>query len=157
MIDNVRIRKASLEDAREIGHLLAQLGHAYAEEGVRSNIEALSRNENDVLVVAESGPTLVGLAHLHVARLIHEPDRVARVAALVVRSDWRRKGIGRALMASLEKLAIEAGCSSVELTSSTRRDDAHIFYESLGYAQKSWRFAKELTNTSPDRRDPGTE
>jgi GNAT superfamily N-acetyltransferase len=143
--ESLKIRQACREDAPQISQLLAELGHGYNQGLVWSNVEALSCDQNDALVVAESGSTLLGLAHLHVARLIHEPHRVGRVAALVVRSGWRRKGIGRALMASLEKLALQAGCSTIELTSSTHRDGAHLFYESLGYAKKSWRLVKELT------------
>jgi len=141
----VRIRRALPKDAGEIAPLLAQLGYSCTEETVRSNVEAISRSEADALIVAESDRTLVGLAHMHTALMIHEPVRVARVVALVVGSDSRRQGIGRALMASLEELAVGAGCSAVEMTSSTHRDAAHAFYESLGYKEKSKRFVKELT------------
>ena len=144
MTMDVKIRKALPEDAGQIGALLAELRHGYPEEQVRWNIDELSRNEHDALIVAVSGDTVLGLAHLHTATLIHEPAKIARVAALIVRGGYRRQGIGSALMASLERLATESGCSSMDLTSSSDRDEAHRFYKSLGYTEKSRRFVKEL-------------
>lgn len=140
----LKIRDALPEDAGQIGVLLAELRHGYPDELVRKNVEALLGSEHDTLVVAESGDTILGMAHLHTARLIHEPERIARVAALVVKSNSRRKGIGRAIMERLEELAIQAGCAGLELTTSLGRDEAHLFYQSLGYKELSKRFVKQL-------------
>ena len=139
-----RIRRAVPDDASQIVPLLAQLGYRCTDEVVRSNAEEISSSTADALIVAEHGGELVGLAHMHTARMIHEPRPVARVTALVVRTDCRRQGVGRALLESLEELAVHDGCSAVEMTSSTRRAAAHAFYESLGYREKSRRFVKEL-------------
>jgi GNAT superfamily N-acetyltransferase len=61
-----------------------------------------------------------------------------------VRNDMRSQGIGAALMGAAEGLAVERGCYRVQLTSNTKREDAHRFYRRLGYSQSHQGFKKLL-------------
>jgi ribosomal protein S18 acetylase RimI-like enzyme len=61
---------------------------------------------------------------------------------LVVDPNQRRRGAGRLLMEHAERIATEAGCELVELTSAIDRADAHAFYRALGYEATSLRFRK---------------
>ncbi len=137
-------RKAVFEDAEQTAGLLGELGYPNTAAFARSKIVELSKSDNDTLLVAEADGALIGVAHLHVSELLHEPGRLGRIMAIVVRDSHRRSGVGRKLMTSLEALARGAGCIKMELTSGVHRDGAHAFYENLGYVEKPRRFVKVL-------------
>jgi ribosomal protein S18 acetylase RimI-like enzyme len=57
----------------------------------------------------------------------------------------RRRGIGRALIAAAEKDFAQRAIRRVALDTRLAREDAHKFYESLGYERNGWRFVKQLS------------
>ena len=138
------IRQASKADAPSIGVLLGELGYPQRAGFVEDKISLLARQEDDSTLVAELDGEIVGVAHLHVAPVLHESGHLGRVTALVVTRDRRHMGIGKALMSSLDTAARQAGCTKMEITSGTQRDGAHEFYKHLGYCQKPKRFLKSL-------------
>jgi GNAT superfamily N-acetyltransferase len=52
---------------------------------------------------------------------------------LIVDHKYRRKGIGKALMAEIEMIALENDCYQILLITHNDRTDAIAFYESLGF------------------------
>ena len=141
---NFIIREAVDQDADQIAGLLKALGYPKTPDFVRQKMAALSQNAGDFLLVGEASGRVIGVAHLHVAELFHEAGRLGRIMALVVTDHARRSGVGRSLMRSLERLARDAGCVKMEVTSGAHREGAHAFYESLGYLQEPKRFVKVL-------------
>ena len=71
-------------------------------------------------------------------------DPSGRILALVALSAARRRGIGRALIATAEKDFAQKGIRRVALDTRVNREDAHKFYDSLGYERNGWRFVKRL-------------
>lgn len=71
-------------------------------------------------------------------------DPSGRILALAILSTMRRGGIGRALIATAEKDFARRGIRRVALNTQLTREDAHKFYESLGYERNGWRFVKQL-------------
>jgi GNAT superfamily N-acetyltransferase len=139
----VSIRPARPEDLPRLLELLAEL-RELATPGVpweRAAPEAAAGAWDEILadprrtfLVAERDDEVVGTADLVVvANLTHDAAPLAFVENVVVASAQRGQGIGRALMAEAEDLALEAGCYKVQLLSNELREDAHRFYESLGY------------------------
>ena len=72
-------------------------------------------------------------------------DPGGRILALATLSTMRRRGIGRALIATAEKDFSQRGIRRVALNTRLAREDAHKFYESLGYERTGWRFVKQLS------------
>jgi GNAT superfamily N-acetyltransferase len=70
--------------------------------------------------------------HVYVLRLVVS-DPQAHLGGMVVDERYHRQGAGRALMQRVEAWARERGCWVVTLRSNAVRDDAHAFYEGLGY------------------------
>jgi ribosomal protein S18 acetylase RimI-like enzyme len=66
------------------------------------------------------------------------------VGIVVVDSDYRRRGIGDALVTEIEAEARARGCCLVFLTTAERRVDAHAFYRRIGFEETGRRFAKWL-------------
>jgi GNAT superfamily N-acetyltransferase len=61
---------------------------------------------------------------------------------MVVTEARRGQGIGKALVRAVEAKCAALDCVLVEVTSNVRREQAHRFYEGLGYERTSVRFAK---------------
>jgi GNAT superfamily N-acetyltransferase len=80
---------------------------------------------------------MVGSASMSIDDLPHPGSMAAqrRVAefGVSVRSDWRRRGIGRALIEHLERWAADHGADEVMLEVSTANPDAIRLYRSMGY------------------------
>jgi ribosomal protein S18 acetylase RimI-like enzyme len=96
--------------------------------------------------VAEVEGRIVGLASVHVSLTLEYDEPAARLTAIVVASTHRRRGIGEALVAEVERHARERRCALLFLTTAERRRGAHAFYRRLGFEETGRRFAKSLRN-----------
>lgn len=139
----VTIRKASRDDLSAIVAMLADDALGLAREVVSDPVdrryveafEAIDRDENQMLAVAVSEEGQVigclqvsfipGLSRLGLWRGQIESVRVAGQA--------RGRGIGREMMVWAIETCRKRGCRLVQLTSDRRREDAHRFYEKLGF------------------------
>lgn len=141
----IRVRRATADDATAIAGLLAELG--YPPPSVAAVAPRLARlvDERQVVMLAVQDGRVVGLATMFVRHVIVDEAPFARLAALVVAADRRGQGVGRALVSAVEELAIEAGCSAMEVTSGDHRPAAHSFYRSLGFEERPRRFVKRLS------------
>ena len=138
------IRDARIDDVPALTRLLDQLGYATDEEAVSRRLERLAASDADRLFVAEEGGAVVAVAGIHVSRSIEYDRDAAKVSALVVDEEHRRRGIGEALMARIEEEARARGCVLLFLTTAERRKDAHEFYRRVGLEETGRRFAKSL-------------
>jgi ribosomal protein S18 acetylase RimI-like enzyme len=101
------------------------------------------------LLVAEQDNHVVGLLIVKLQEApnlpIFVPRRYAIIHNLAVRSERRRAGIGRALMARAHRWARDQGVSEVELSVWEFNTTALAFYEQLGYATMSRKMSISLT------------
>ena len=98
----------------------------------------------DVLVADLDGE-VVGVCQVMIFQHFqHAGGWCSELESVHVRDDRRRRGIGAALLASAEELAVDRGCYRMQLTSRNVRDDAHRFYRANGYVQTSQGFKKSL-------------
>lgn len=65
--------------------------------------------------------------------LIHENDETIRMRQLAVAEEHQRKGIGTALVAYAESVAVELGYTRIVMNA---RETAIAFYERIGYEKK---------------------
>jgi len=132
------LRPAVVTDAGVVAGLLGHLGYPMSAEEA---LARLNREHARVILCVAAGEAL-GLLELTLQHHITHARPVARVTAIVVRDSARRHGVGRLLMEHAAELARAQGCEGVELTSGIRpdRQDAHRFYEALGYERTSYRF-----------------
>jgi len=136
------LRPAVADDAAVVADLLGQLGYPMSAG------EALCRlnRPGGRLILSEADGQALGLLELTVQLQITHARPVARVTAMIVRDSARRQGIGRRLMERAAELARAEGCEGIELTSGLQpeRQDAHRFYEALGYERASYKFWRPL-------------
>jgi GNAT superfamily N-acetyltransferase len=114
---------ASPEDAGPV------LDPAYVEA-----FEAIERDPNNGVYVAELDGQVVGTFHLLFIRQVSNRGRViAQVESVVVAKNARSRGVGEAMMTWAIDEAKRRGCLRVQLTTNVARTDAHRFYERLGF------------------------
>jgi diamine N-acetyltransferase len=142
------IREASIADHRAISLLCAQVDalHAHGRpDAFREPLEPRSiaflqerlAEADATMLVADIGGAVVGFARVKLGRppedAMHRPRVFAYVEEVVVSSDHRRLGVGKALMHGVETWARERRVGQIELTVWEFNEEARKFYESLGY------------------------
>jgi RimJ/RimL family protein N-acetyltransferase len=131
------IRIAGPRDADRIAALLTQLGYAHDRDQASAQLLAWAAEPQGEVLVAVAGAAAAGFAAVHRVPYFERPGAFARVVALSVDAGRRRTGVGRRLMAAVERWALARGCTAVEVTSLRSRDTAHRFYAALGYEDRS--------------------
>ncbi len=130
---------ATAADLVALNSLLAELVGSEADAEAMARSFAEIDSDPKVTVVAcreEPGGDIMGTAMCIVCNdIVWECRPLMVVDNVVVAESARGKGVGRALMDEIESRAREGGCAFVSLISSSFRDDAHRFYESLGYGE----------------------
>ena len=97
------------------------------------------------LYVAEAGGRIVGTFVLSILPGITERGlTLAVVRSVQVAAASRSQGIGARMMELAEDFAREAGAGRIELSSNLKREDAHRFYERIGYVRSHAGFKKKL-------------
>ena len=145
-MDEIVIRLATLEDASAIAALAGQLGYVTLEEDVACRLaELIQQASRAIYVAAYPGGEVVGWLDLYIHRsLLDNP--LVMLGGVVVDAAYRGQGIGRRLMEHAEAWGQARGCAAVYLKTRTDREDAHAFYERLGYRnlKTQYAFRKEL-------------
>jgi GNAT superfamily N-acetyltransferase len=136
------IRGAMEADVGDLFPIVVEFATSFVPErpAFQKAFQRLQGDDHARLLVADHDGVPVGylLGFDHPTFFANGP--VAWVEEVVVRSSWRRKGIGRALMARFEEWAASRGAKLVALA--TRR--APEFYRALGYADSATYFRKLL-------------
>ncbi len=160
------LRRASDDDLRALMFLLADdpmsatRGDKADDSDAPSYRSALTAivtdPSNDLLVVVVVDETDEPLATMQLTRI---PGMVRRgstrllIEAVRVRSDNRSSGIGSAMMRWVTATAAPAvEASLVQLTSDEARQDAHRFYERLGFvgSYRGFKYKARLSRSSSD-------
>ena len=156
----IQVRKATITDYEPLCVLFEEidayhrdhLPHLFKKPGGPSReheyFAGLLADENVGFFVAEAGHQLVGFVYALVRDTpdipIFVPRRFATVDTIVVASPFRRLGIGRQLMDTMQAWAIAKGAVSIELTVYEFNQTAISFYEQLCYQPLHRRMSKEL-------------
>ncbi|APC38523.1 GNAT family N-acetyltransferase [Nocardiopsis dassonvillei] len=107
--------------------------------------EVIDADPHQFLAVARRGDRVVGTLQLtFLPGLSHRGATRAQVEAVRVHSDVRGGGLGTDLLAWAEEEARRRGAAMLQLTSDASREDAHRFYERLGYTASHVGFKKRL-------------
>jgi len=96
--------------------------------------EEIDADPNNELIVADDNGEVVATCQLtFTPGLSRLGARRMTIEAVRVRVDRRGSGLGSDFMAYALNRARERGCRIAQLTTDKRRDDAHRFYERLGF------------------------
>jgi len=140
----VNIREAADGDAPPLAGLLGDLGYPADARDLPRRLTRLGERGTAVAFVAEIEGRVVGVVTAHAFASIHAERDVAWLTTLVVAQDARHQGVGRALVAAAEGWARTHQCQRLSVTTALHRDDAHAFYDRLGYQHSGRRYTKAL-------------
>ena len=138
------IRDADLNDASDIAALMCELGYQTNRAEMETRLKEILSNPAYKTFVAVTDGCVRGMIGTITCRSYEHNDPSGRILAFVTSGVARRRGIGRALIATAENDFAEKGIRRVALNTQLTREEAHKFYESLGYQRNGWRFVKEL-------------
>lgn len=127
------VRQAVISDAKDIYYInKTSLGYDYDLEKQKAKIQAVLNDSTQVIFVAETDNKVVGYIHLVNYDVIYA-DNFKNCLGLAVDNDYKRNGIGSALLKQAEIWAKENGAAGIRLCSGIEREKAHKFYQSQGY------------------------
>lgn len=125
-------RDAEPSDADWIAGLLSDEGYPAGGSDIVRRLERFAEIGSPVRVAEHEGDRL-GFVAVHLAPRFEHDDFLARVIALVVDPSVRSRGIGRALLAEVDRIAADAGAAFVEVTAGHHRQDARRLFEAAGF------------------------
>ncbi|MPM17601.1 Aminoalkylphosphonate N-acetyltransferase [bioreactor metagenome] len=145
----VQIRKATDTDIPSILRLYAQL-----EQGGENTLPLLEAAEifrriesypNYHVYIAEQQGEILGTFSMAIMdNLAHLGARSGLIEDVVVDEKHRSQGIGKEMMRYAIDLCRENACYKASLSSNINREDAHRFYESLGFQIHGFSFQMQL-------------
>jgi ribosomal protein S18 acetylase RimI-like enzyme len=141
---DVTIRHAQPGDAAVLAQLMCELGYETKRTEMETRLKLILSNPAYKTFVAVMDCCVCGMIGTLAYPSYEHDDPFGRILALVTSSAARRRRIGRALIATAETDFAQRGIMRVALDTRLTREDAHKFYESLGYERSGWRFVKQL-------------
>jgi ribosomal protein S18 acetylase RimI-like enzyme len=134
-----------MKDAAALAQLMCELGYETTTAEMRQRLKSILSDAHYRTFIAELDNQIAGMIGTLTLQSYEHDDAGGRILTLVTFNRARRRGIGRALIARAEKDFAQRGIWRVALDTRLTREDAHKFYESLGYQRNGWRFIKQLS------------
>jgi GNAT superfamily N-acetyltransferase len=150
------VRPAIEADLPRVLELLDQIDESVyapredAGQAARLSIfQQITADPRQHLLVAEADGRIVGTVHLIVIpHLSRSCQPSGLLESMVVDDTYRRRGVGAALLREAGRLAREAGCYKLALSSNLARQGAHRFYSRLGWKRTHYGFSLEPAPTA---------
>ena len=142
--NNVQFRLAARADLPAIVQMLAEDELGAQRERFEAPLpqvyyhafETIETDPNQELVVAEVDGKVVGTLQLmFLPSISYQGGTRAQVESVRVAQRLRGQGIGAEMMKWALERARQRGCHLMQLTSHKSREDAHRFYERLGFTK----------------------
>ena len=130
-------REINIADTAEVAEICkSALGYDINVESVKRQIEKLTNDKNQHIIIGyedEKTRKIIGFVHAQMYESFYS-DLGLNILGLAVNPDFQGRGIGRKLMNKLEQYAVENRISFIRLNSAMKREEAHKFYEHIGYS-----------------------
>jgi GNAT superfamily N-acetyltransferase len=133
-------------DLESLAILTTELGYPTSVSEMEVRLKEISENPNCRTIVAEQDSHVIGYMGLLKSSSWEHNECYVRIQALVVKSEYRKFGVGKSLIAYAESWGREAGARSIVLNCGNReeRNSAHKFYHSVGFEAKSTGYKKDV-------------
>lgn len=149
---DVNIRRATIDDVPAIVGLLMDDAIGATRESAddltpyKDAFAVIDADHHEFLAVADRDGEIVGTFQLSLLPGLSRRGAFrAQVEAVRVAASARGEGLGETMMRWAIEKARKRGCVMVQLTSDKAREDAHRFYERLGFTATHEGFKLALT------------
>lgn len=132
----IKIDKINENDLNELSSLYEDLSDVKTNMvKMKENFNLINANPNNLLIGAkdDNGTLLGSILSIVCNDVVGECRPFMVLENVIVKSDCRGLGVGKALINYIENYARELNCHYIIFVSSTKRKKAHKFYEALGY------------------------
>lgn len=125
---------------------MKDLGYQSSPEEMQVRFDHIHNHMDYKTFIAHIDKKVVGMAGASQNYFYEQNGKYVRVLALIINHFYRRRGIGKILLETVENWAKEIGATSVLLNCGNRneRKEAHKFYQNRGYQIKSSGYFKKL-------------
>lgn len=131
--ENMIIRECQETDIQSLYELNKyEMGYDYPQDKMIQQIKKILNKDTDKIFVALIKDTVVGYIHVHDYDLIYN-DHMKNILGIAVKKEYRKQGIGKALLHQAENWAKETNAKGIRLVSGETRTGAHAFYRCCGY------------------------
>lgn len=144
-IADLAIRAAELSDAPALASLMVELGYETSDAEMATRLNSILKDSRYRTFVAVSDRKICGMIGTSCHCSYEHNDLSGRIFALVVSTRMRKGGVGRRLISTAEADFAERNISRIALNTQFEREEAHQFYERLGYQRNGFRFVKTLS------------
>ena len=146
---DISIRKAEKSDLEDILILYSQPdmdnGKVLSIKEAESIFERMKNYPDYNVYVAEYDNKIVGTFALAIMdNLANMGARSGLIEDVVVAASLHGKGIGKEMMEQAIKVCKGKGCYKVSLSSNLKRENAHRFYEGIGFKKHGYSFRMEI-------------
>ncbi len=129
----IEIREAISDDYQSLYELNRdEMGYDYPLDKTKEKLLRLLQSSSDKIFVAVDGGKVIGYIHVNDYDTLYAPH-FKNVMGIAVSAEYKRKGVGRALISKAEEWARESGAEGIRLVSGSSRTGAHEFYRRCGY------------------------
>lgn len=136
-------RVATAGDAPDLTRLNALFNDVHEEPAVLAARLADPQCVETPLVTEVDG-RIVGFAGLRIIPSVFYPNLHAELTELFVEPGYRRRGLGRALIAHAEQLARGRGASQLVVLTAADNGPAQALYRSMGFDHEDLALFKDL-------------
>ncbi|WP_296892069.1 GNAT family N-acetyltransferase [Thiobacillus sp.] len=142
---NIAIREAELSDLSRLVELYKLLDFYPEEDQPLDKLQQQFMRHKEYpdyhVFVAELDNVIVGtFALIVIESAAHGGKPFGIVEDVVVSNNWQGKGIGKKMMLFAMHHCQARGCYKLALSSHLQRNEAHKFYESLGFEKHGFSF-----------------
>src|SRR3954447_13170402 len=140
----ITIRLLERTDASALAQLMGELGYPTRTSEMEMRLDAMHNEPRYRGFVAVSGEQVCGMVGTSCTHSYAHNNVLGIIIALVVSQSMRGNHIGQALIEAAEADFIARNIRRISITARFEREDAHQFYEHLGYTKNGFRLVKDL-------------
>jgi GNAT superfamily N-acetyltransferase len=149
-MDSIVIREANEEDIPAIIDIYRTAGiggeNNFSVAEASAHLSVLKQYPSFRVFVALIGQTVIGTYELLVMDNMAKRGKKEGIAGdVAVHPHHQGRGVGRAMMEHAMEQCRIANCYKLSLSSNLKREDAHKFYDSLGFERHGYSFQVELS------------
>jgi ribosomal protein S18 acetylase RimI-like enzyme len=132
---DLTIRAVEMNDAAALVQLMCELGYKTTKSEMEMRMERIASDERYRTFVAVRDGRVCGMIGTFTSLSYEHNDPSGRILALAISSTMRRRGIGRALIATAEKDFAQSGVRRIALNTQLTRVDAPSFTNRLATSE----------------------
>lgn len=140
----VLLREITCSDAESIVLLSGQLGYNIPLPDMKTNIEMMSKQDDNTVFVAEYDDKVIGWIGVAFVLTIQSLP-FCEIRGLVVDEQLRNRRVGKLLIEKAAGWCRQKECSLLKVKCNTNRKETHAFYRHLGFTEKKEQKVFEIT------------